>query len=202
MKKIILSSIIILFIIIFNKIIISQIIISISSRLIDRNISINNIDIDYSKKQIILNSIKVENIDKLYYENIFEAEKIKIQYNFRSLFTDLIIIEHLIFVNSKVFLDIEINKGIISKDNIDEVNKLEDNFKPKEYPIKKRDKNFLILEVETKNTQGFIKSSNIKDEIKINISNMNFKKIGNKVGFQHYKQIFKFILRDFFFKNS
>ena len=59
MKKIILSFVLILPLLIFNKTIISQVTIFTISKIIDRNISIKNIDIDYSKKQIILNSVKV-----------------------------------------------------------------------------------------------------------------------------------------------
>ena len=80
------------------------------------------------------------------------------------------------------------------------VKKNEDNYKPKIYPIKKKDINFLILKLQTYNTQGFIKTSNKTDEIKINLSNMTFYKIGNKNEYQHYKDVFKIILGDFFLK--
>ena len=97
MKKIIITFVIILPLIIFNKNIISQLIIFAIPKLTDRNISIETIDIDYLKKKIILNSIEVESTKKIYYKNIFEAEKIEIEYDFKSLFTDLVIIKHLIF---------------------------------------------------------------------------------------------------------
>ena len=200
MKKIIAFFILIISLVFFNKTIISQLIIFSTSKLIDRSISIKNIDIDYSKKQLILNSVEIKNINKIYYKNIFEAEKVKIKYDFKSLFTDLIIIDHLIFYNSKIFIDIDITNGEITNDNLDEVKKIEDNYKPKIYPVKKKDINFLILKLQTYNTQGFIKTSNKTDEIKINLSNVNFNKIGNKTGFQHYKEVFKIILVDVFLK--
>jgi hypothetical protein len=200
MKKIIVSFILILSLVIFNKTIISQVIIFTTSKLSDKNISIKNIDIDYSKKQLTLNSIQVKNTSKIYYENIFEAEKVKIKYNFKSLFTDLIIIDHLSFYNSKIFVDIEIKDGVITNDNLEEVKKNKDNYKPKIYPIKKKDINFLILNLETHDTQGFIKTSRKSNEIKINLSNISFNKIGNKTGFQHYKKVFKIVLGDIFLK--
>ena len=200
MKKIIVSLILILSLVIFNETIISQVIIFTTSKLIDRNISIKTIDIDYSKKKLTLNSVEIKNNSKIYYKNIFEAEKIEIKYDFKSLFTDLIIIDHLIFYNSSIFVDIDITNGEITNDNLDEVKKNEDNYKPKIYPIKKKDINFLILKLQTNNTQGFIKTSNKSDEIKINLSNFNFNKIGNKTGFQHYKKVFKIILGDFFLR--
>ena len=200
MKKIIITFVIILSLLIFNKTIISQLIIFATSKLADRNISIETIDIDYLKKQIILNSVKVESTNNIYYKNIFEADKIKIKYNFTSLFSDMIIIDHLTFYNSKIFLDIDINDNVISNDNFEEVMKQEEGYKPKIYPTKKKDINFLILKFQTYDTQGFIKSSNRSNEIKMNLSNMSFNKIGNKNDLQHYKDVFKIILGDIFLK--
>ena len=135
MKKIIITFVIILPIIIFNKNIISQLIIFVIPKLTDRNISIESIDINYLKKQIILNSVEIKSTNKIYYENIFEVEKIKIKYNFTSLFSDIIIIDHLILYNSKIFLDIDIkidnNNKVIVDDSLQEVKKQEKNYKPK-----------------------------------------------------------------------
>ena len=205
MKKIIITFVIILPLLVFNKTIISQLIIFATSKLTDRNISIETIDIYYLKKQIILNSVKVESINKIYYKNIFEVDKIKIKYNFTSLFSDMKIIDHLIFYNSKIFLDIEINDNdnfeeVISNDNFEEVIKQTKNYKKKIYPIKKKDINFLILKFQTYDSQGFIKLSNKSNEIEIDLSNMSFSKIGNEKDFQHYKDVFKIILGDIFLK--
>ena len=200
MKKIIITLVIILPLLIFNKTIISQLIIFSTSKLTDRNISIESIDIDYLKKKIILNSVKVESTKKIYYKNIFEAEKIEVEYDFKSLFNDLVIINHLIFYNSKIFLDIDIKDKVISDDNFEEVKKQEEGYKPKIYPPKKKDINFLILKFQTYNTQGFIKPSNKLNEIEINLSDMSFNKIGNKNDLQHYKDVFRIILVDIFLK--
>jgi len=200
MKKIIITLVIILPLLIFNKTIISQLIIFSTSKLTDKNISIESIDIDYLKKKIILNSVKVESNKKIYYKNIFEAEKIEVEYDFKSLFTDLVIINHLIFYNSKIFLDIDIKDKMILDDNFEEVKKQEEDYKPKIYPPKKKDINFLILKFQTYNTQGFIKPSNKLNEIEINLSDMSFNKIGNKNDLQHYKDVFRIILVDIFLK--
>jgi len=204
MKKIIIIFVIILPLLFFNKTIISQLIIFATSKLTDRNISIETIDIDYLKKQIILKSVEVESTNKIYYKNIFEADKIEIKYDLISLFSDMIIIDHLIFYNSKIFLDINIdindNEKVISNDNFEEVKKQTKDYKPKIYPIKKKDINFLILKFQTYDSQGFIKLSNKSNEIEINLSNMSFNKIGNEKDFQHYKDVFKIILGDIFLK--
>ena len=163
MKKIVIIFVIILPLLVFNKTIISQLIIFATSKLTDRNISIETIEINYLKKKIILKSIEVESTNKIYYKNIFEAEKIEIEYNFQSLFSDIIIIDHLILYNSKIFLDVDIkidnnNNKVIVDDSLQEVKKQEESYKPKIYPIKKKDINFLILKFQTYNSQGFIKS--------------------------------------------
>ena len=202
MKKILGVLLVFLFILIFNKTIISQIIIFSTSKMTERNISIESINIDYSKSQIILNAVEVANVNKLYHKNIFEAEKIMIQYNLRSLFSDLITIDYLIFINSKLFLefDINTNTNIIANDNLEEVKKFNDSYEPKIYPIKKKDINFLILKAQTNNSLAFIKTSNKKKEIRISLSDMTFRKIGNASELLHYKEVFKFILGDLFFK--
>jgi len=202
MKKIIIIFVIILPLLVFNKTIISQLIIFTTSKLTDRNISIETIEINYLKKKIILKSVEVESTNKIYYKNIFEAEKIEIEYDFKSLFSDMIIIDHLIFYNSKIFLDIEIdiNNEVVSNDNFEEVKKQVEGYKPKIYPIKKKDINFLILKFQTYDSQGLIKLSNKSNEIQINLSNMSFNKIGNEKDFQHYKDVFKIIVGDIFLK--
>jgi hypothetical protein len=201
MKKFTVIFIIISSLAFFNKTIISKVIIFTLSKKIDRNINIKNINIDYSKKKITLTSIEVKSNSKIYYKNIFEAEKIEIEYDFKSLFTDLIIINHLIFYNPKIFVDIDMTNTEISKDNLDEVRKQEENYKPKIYPIKKKDINFLILKFYTYNTQGFIKTSDKMNEIKMNLSNISFNRVGSKTtGSLHYKKVFKIILGDMFLK--
>ena len=190
------------FFVIFNKIIFSKIIIFSISKWLEREIFVSKVDINYSQKEIVLNSIEIRNKNNFYYKNIFEADKIKIKYNFKSIFTDLVKIDHLILSNLRFFLEFEYQKNtdIISDDNIEVVTKLKSNHIPVTYPIKKRDKNFLILKTELKNSKVLIKSSISQKKIEINLSDMNFSKVGNKKEFQHYKEVFKIILTDIFFK--
>ena len=202
MKKVIAIIVLSFFLVIFNKAILSQIIIFSISKWVEREIFVSKVDINYFKKEIVFNLFEIRNKENFYYKNIFEADKIKIQYNFKSIFTDLVKIDYLIFSNSRFFLEFEDkkNRNIISGDNIDVVKKLENNYTPVTYPIKKRDKNFLILETELKNSKVLIKSSISQKKIEINLSDMNFSKVANKTEFQHYKEVFKIILIDIFFK--
>ena len=202
MKKLLGIVILGFLLVIFNKVIFSKIIIFSLSKWVEREIFVSKIDINYSKKEIVFNLIEIRNIDKFYYKNIFEADKIKIQYNFKSLFTNLVKIDYLIFSNSRFFLefDNQINENIIADDNIEVVKKLDSNYIAVTYPIKKRDKNFLILQTELKNSKVFIKTSSSPKKIEINLSDMNFYKVANKTEFQHYKGVFKIILNDIFFR--
>jgi hypothetical protein len=111
-------------------------------------------------------------------------------------------IDYLIFSNSRFFLefDNQINENTIADDNIEVVKKLDSNYIPVTYPIKKRDKNFLILETELKNSKVFIKTSSSPKKIEINLSDMNFFNVSNQAKFQHYKNLFKIMLKDLFFK--
>ena len=188
--------------VIFNKVIFSQIIIFSISKWVEREIFVSKVDINYSKREIVLNLIEIRNMDNFYYKNIFEADRIKIQYNFKSIFTNLVKIDYLVFSNSKFFLefDNQINENIIADDNIEVVKKLDSNYIAVTYPTKKRDKNFLILETELKNSKVFIKTSSSPKKIEINLSDMNFYKVANKTEFQHYKGVFKIILNDIFFR--
>ena len=202
MKKLLGIVVLGFFLVIFNKVIFSQIIIFSISKWVEREIFVSKVDINYSKREIVFNLIEIRNMDKFYYKNIFEADKIKIQYNFKSIFTNLVKIDYLIFSNSRFFLefDNQINENIIADDNIEVVKKLDSNYIAVTYPIKKRDKNFLILETELKNSKVFIRTSRSQKKIEINLSDMNFYEVANKTEFQHYKEVFKIILNDLFFR--
>ena len=201
MKKfiVILLSLLLLFVI-FNKVIFSQIIIFGISKWLERDFLVKKIDINYSNEEIVLSFVEIRNIDKFYYKNVFESDKIQIQYNFKSVFTDLVKIDYLFLENSRVFLEFYDQNNKIIDDNIGIVEKHVSDYTHKIYPKKKKDKNFLIIKTELKNSKAFIKTSNNKKKIKINLSDMNFYKVANKKEFQHYKEVFKIILNDLFFK--
>ena len=161
---------------------------------------IKKIDINYLNEEIILNFVEILNDNKFFYKNVFEADKIKIKYNFRSLFTDLIQIDYLILENARLYLEFYDQKDNIVDDNIGLAKKNDSNYKPKIYPKKVKDKNFLIIETELKNIKAFIKTTNNKKKIEVNLSDMIFYKVANKKEFQHFKEVFKIILNDLFFK--
>ena len=85
MKKFLVTLILaIIIIIFFSKNIFSHMIISNLSKWTKREIIIDKIDINYFKSEIILNSVKVRNLNESYHHNTFEVDKITIQYDLES----------------------------------------------------------------------------------------------------------------------
>jgi hypothetical protein len=91
------------------------------------------------------------------------------------------------------------------KDNIGLVEKIIEQTPPKKYPLKKKDKNFMILDSSIKNPKAFIRYPNDSNNLIINLSNMSFQNIGNSnsaknENFQHYKDVLGLILNDIYFR--
>ena len=177
-------------------------IISNLSKWTKREIIIDKIDINYFKSEIILNSVKVRNLNESYHHNTFEVDKITIQYDLESFFSDLVIFNNLTFINSKIFLefntDNKINNNVTNDTNIREIKKLKEKIESKKNDSEKKKKNFLILETKLNNTQTFLKFSDRPKETKIKSSDLIFNRIGNEKNSQNYKSIFKFIITDLF----
>ena len=93
--------------IIFNKKIVSYYFLKKFSSWVERPVLINEVNFDYSGN-VQIKDIKILNLNEQYYENIFKAEKIEFIFDFKSLFTDLILIEKLNIINPEFFLDIKI----------------------------------------------------------------------------------------------
>ena len=201
MKKILIFSIVITIFIIFNKLIVSKIIVFSFSKWTEKKILVEKIDIKYSEEEIIIHSMQVKSSGNFLSKNIFEADRIVIKYNFKSLFTNLIKINNLIFKNPKLYIvfDDEIEQKKIKSDNLGIADKLIPGNTPKIYPTKLVDINFLILSTILDNPKAYIKTKNDKKIISINLSDMNFNGIGNEKSSQHYKDIFKIILMDLYF---
>ena len=206
MKKIIFFFLILLiFIFLFDNKILSYFFSKKISNLTKYNSKINVSKVNYFKGELELDKIKIKNTKNIDLD-VFEADSIFIDFDFQSLVSNLIIINQVIIIDPVLYFDIKIqnNNTKLNKENvIDNIN-ITDNSK-KIYPSKKRDKNFLISNLSIKNSKAIIKyKKNIKD-LNINLSNITFSNVGNagneKVNyFQHYKDVFRFILSDIFFK--
>mgnify|MGYP006111109399 FL=1 len=190
---------------IFNKKLITYYYTYKLSKWIERPVVFDKFNINYPNL-LEVTGIKIKNLNKFYNKNIFESDKIVLDFNLKSLlFSDLIIINNLDIENPKFFLDIvQTNKKSLKngeilltyEDNIGLAKKINENIPDKIWPLKKKDINFLILKTSITGGRAFIRTSFIAESADIKLSDMNFKKIGNEKNFQHYKEVLKFILFD------
>ena len=190
----------VILIFVFNKIILSKIIIYSASKWLEKDLSIKKIDINYFSEVIELNVVKIKNNKNFSYENIFEAEKIIIKYNLNTILKDLVEIDYLRIQNTKFYLEFDEKNKKIVNDNIGLAEKKDVDYKPKIYPKKKKDKNILIVKTDITNSQVLIKMLKNNNEMSVNLSDMIFNNISNKKNYLHYKDVFKIILNDLFFK--
>ena len=206
------SKIFILFIVIllvFTKQIISYSSLYFFSKWIDREVTVDEFQIKYKEGLIMINDIKIKNPNKFYYNNFLESEKIILNYNFKSLFSNLIIINNLIVENPKFFLEViekpsvelsPFNVQQMYDDNVGGVRKIVKTEPSKIWTTKDKDTNFLILDVKINGAKAFIKTSFTPNHTKIDLSNIHFTRIGNGGGeggvYMHHKDALKLIYYD------
>ena len=209
MKKLIIIFILILAtIIFFNKRLIEIYFSYKLSNWIEKRIIFDDFNIRYPDL-ISINQLKIVNLDSFYYENVFEAEKVAIKFDLRSLlFNELIIITHLRIEKPKFFLELiekkfsseELTKEkkIIYEDNIGLAKKINENLPDKIWPIKKKDVNFLILRSYISDGKTYIKVSSIIEPFENLLSDFRFTNVGNHKEHQHYKEVLKLMFFDMY----
>jgi len=206
MKKIIFFFLILLiFIFLFDNKILSYFFSEKISNWTEYNSKINISKVNYFKGELEIDKIKIKNTKNIE-SDVFDANLIFIDFDYQSLFSNLIIINQVIIIDPVFYLDIKTqnNNTKLNKRNIIDNINITDSSK-KIYPSKKRDKNFLISNLSIKNSKAKIKYKRYIKELNINLSNITFSNVGNAGkekdnNFQHYKDVFKFILSDIFFK--
>ena len=192
-------------ILIFNKQLISYYFSYKFSKWTERELVFDKFDIDYPNK-IEISGIKLKNSKNLFYDNIFESDKVTLIFDLNSLFfSNLIIVQSLIIKNPRFFLDIyennktkqnDNNSSKTYEDNIGLAKKINEDSPDKIWPEKKRDINFLILKSKITGAKAFIKVSSFPLPSEVKLSNMQFNKIGNEKNYQHYKDVLRIILFD------
>ena len=185
------------FILLANKIILSKLILFSLEKWTNKDIIIKDFNIIYKKRKVSLNNVIISDKDDSS-KKIFQAKKIDIILKPSSLLSTLIIIEKIEIQKPILNLDFTIsndNKNLI-KDNLGISKKLSKKQNPKIYPKKIIDINFLVLDLSFENFKVDIRRSDTKNSSTIILSNMKFKKFGNELGYQHYKDVFKIILID------
>ena len=178
------------------------------SNWVEKKISFDNFNIEYPDL-VSINGLKIKNFDPLFYKNVFEAEKVDIKFDLKSLlFSKLIIIDHLKIEKPKFFLELIEKKSNIAKstqdtkiiyeDNIGLAKKINENLPDKIWPAKKKDVNFLILRSYIPDGRAYIKISSITKPFEISFSDFKFIDVGNHKNHQHYKEVLKVIFFDMY----
>ena len=156
--------------------------------------------------QIKIQDIRLKNKLNFFNQNLFEASQIIIQLDSNTYFNELVIIKSVELKSPKFFFEIKNIKNKEIKDNLNLIDKLSKKQKPKIYPPKKKDKNFLINNLNITDAKAFIKYEKYDKNIVVPLSDMSFSKVGNSghfdPKFQHYKNVMKIILNDIFFRIS
>ena len=198
-------SLLILVILIFNKKIVSYYYIEKLSSWVERPVEVSRLNFEYSGL-VVIENIRILNLDENYYQNIFQAEKISFNIDVKSLISNLIIINNLDITNPEFYLDIKIleekkninNKKTSYEDNLGLAQKMNEKTPDKIWPKKDKDVNFIIRRAALTGATANIKVSSIPDVAQINLSEMMFSNFGNEKGYQHYKDILKIILFDLY----
>ena len=206
MKKILIFFLILLiFIFLFYNKILSYFFSEKISNWTEYDSKLNISKVNYFKGELEIDKIKIKNTKNIESE-VFDANLIFIDFDFQSLFSNLIIINQVIIIDPVFYFDIKTqnNNTKLNKRNIIDNINITDNSK-KIYPSKKRDKNFLISNLSIKNSKATIRYKKYINDLNINLSNITFSNVGNAGkekgnNFQHYKDVFRFILSDIFFK--
>ena len=193
---------------VLNKQIISHVLLYGFSKWIDREIVVDKFRINYKQNLIIINGAKIKNSNEFYYDNIVESEEIILNYNFKSLFSNLIIINSLIIENPIFFFEFlekpttEFSPYKIQEmydDNVGGVNKIIKSKPYKIWPTKDKDINFLILKVKINGAKVLIKTFFSPTPTNINLSNIFSTRIGNggeRGDYTHHKTFLKNLLID------
>ena len=203
-KLILVLALFFLLLILFNKKIIQLAFEKKLSQWTEYNTKLNLHKFDFFSGQIKIKDIKLKNELNYFNQNLFEASQIKIHIEPNTYFDELVIINSLDLKNPKFFFEIKDIKNEKIKDNLNLIDKLLKKQKPKLYPKKRKDKNFVINNLNIKDAIAYIKYENYDENMIIPLSDMSFSKVGNSglsdSEFNHYKNVMKIILSDIFFK--
>ena len=187
-------------IVIFQNYFIKKILVYGLQNVTEKKVSVEKINFNFKEKSITLNEIKIYNSNDFIYQYFFTCKKIILKPKFETIFKSIIEFDDLIFYDPVIFLEIK-NQLIEKKDNISEVEKSSPSYEQKVYHQKNVDKNIFIKQIYTYNPKANLKYANIYKIENLNLSEMEIKNVGNsKKSSQHFKDVFKLILLDFYFR--
>ena len=167
-KLILILTLILLLLILNNKSLLEGSIKNRLSNITEHKVELELIKLNLFSGAIEFKEIKIENKKNFFNKNIFEAEKIIIKLDPSTYFSNLVIIEQFNLYKPKFFFEIKnFDKKNEKKDNLEILEKLTSKTKPKVYPKKNKDKNFLISRLEIKNAVAYIKHKSNKANFKL-----------------------------------
>jgi len=164
---------------------------------LDANFKIEKLNIFDGK--FIFKDISLSNIKNK--DEIFKIPVVEINFSVNSIFSDNVIFYDVNIFNPEFFFQIRENKEKIS-DNLNLIEKISNNKEPEIYPVKKRDKNFIIYKLNFNNAIARLKYPLSNNVYLTNLSDMRFNNIGNAntKKTQHYKDVFDLILKNLYFR--
>ena len=164
---------------------------------LDANFKIEKLNILDGK--FIFRDMSLSNIKNK--DEIFKIPVVEINFSVNSIFSDNVIFYDVNIFNPEFFFQIRENKEKIS-DNLNLIEKISNNKEPEIYPVKKRDKNFIIYKLNFNNAIARLKYPLSNNVYLTNLSDMRFNNIGNAntKKTQHFKDVFDLILKDLYFR--
>ena len=180
----------------FNQLIIEGIIKYSLSQWLNKEIETKTFKIDYKNQQMLLENLNVKNSEGVFFKNIFEAKKIILEIDLKTLFDETVVFKKLEIISPVFYYELNGNEQDNYSDNVGIAQKQLQNKPDKIWPEKKRDKNFVINKVNILDGEAQLITPFFNDKRKISLSNMYLKRVGNKKGIQHYKDVFKYIATD------
>tara|TARA_B100000795_G_C22703238_1_gene400520 strand:- start:215 stop:889 length:675 start_codon:yes stop_codon:yes gene_type:complete len=173
------------------------------SKWTEHRTNLESLNINFWKQTIKINKIEIRNKEGFFNKNVFEAESIFIEYDYKSILSNEVIIKKLIINQPNFYFEIKADKKIV--DNLNLSKKTLKGYSPKIYPNKNNDKNFIIIELYIKNSKAHIYYSKNNSNLNLNLSDMTFGKVGNLNNesdkkTQHYKNVLELILKDIFMR--
>ena len=132
---------------IFNQQIVSNISLHFLSKWVERKVSVDDFKISYKDGIITMKNVKIQNPSKFYYKNFVHLNKIVLDYNLKTVFSKLIVINNLTFEKPKFYLEViegpsvELSPFNVQKmydDNVGGVKKIVKSEPEKIWPKKKK----------------------------------------------------------------
>jgi len=180
----------------FNQLIIEEIIKYGLSQWFNKEIEIKTFKMDYKNQQMLLENLNVKNSEGVFFKNIFQAKKVLVKIDVKTLFDETVVFKKLEIISPAFYYELNGDEQENYSDNVGIAQKQLQNKPDKIWPDKKRDKNFVINKVHILYGEAYLITPFFNDKRKISLSNMYLKRVGNKKGIQHYKDVFKYIVAD------